>query len=73
MKPAPPDLAPDPVRMQPEAELRASQPGGAAAADFSDSVGGLFSAPASLLPDMQPEAGEPPARSLFALRGLFRL
>ena len=72
MKPTRPDLTPDPALMQPEAEARASQLSGAAA-DFSDSVGGLFSAPASLLPDMQPEAGEPPARSLFALRGLFRL
>ncbi|MEK9802511.1 MAG: hypothetical protein VW475_03780 [Curvibacter sp.] len=40
--------------------------------DPRDGAGGLFSRPASLRPEVPPEAGEPPARSLFAPRGLFR-
>jgi len=44
----------------------------AAGAGFEDSVGGLFAGPVSLLPEVTPEGGEPPVRSLFAPRGLFR-
>ena len=68
-----PDASPEPALGQPAPEARASQPSGPAAADFSDSVGGLFAGPVSRLPDMPAETGEPPVRSLFALRGLFRL
>ena len=63
-------LLPDaPLPDAPLSEEEARQ----AVADFSDSVGGLFAGPVSRLPDMTPETGEPPVRSLFALRGLFRL
>lgn len=48
------------------------QPAEAAGSGFADSVGGLFAEPVSLLPELTPEADEPPARSLFAPRGLFR-
>lgn len=44
----------------------------AAGSGFEDSVGGLFAGPVSLLPNVKPEADEPPVRSLFAPRGLFR-
>ncbi len=41
--------------------------------DFSDSEGGLFAGPASLLPEMESTSDEPPVRSLFSPRGLFRV
>lgn len=65
-----PDAVPEPAQAQ--AEPRALQPGELAAADFRDSEGGLFSGPASLLPDLEAASSEPPVRSLFAPRGLFR-
>lgn len=65
-----PDAVPEPVLAQ--AESRAPQSGEPVPADFRDSEGGLFSGPASLLPDMEAASSEPPVRSLFAPRGLFR-
>ena len=67
-----PDAVPEPVPAQTEVEVRAPLPGGMAAADFRDSEGGLFSGPASLLPEIEAASSEPPVRSLFAPRGLFR-
>jgi hypothetical protein len=64
-----------PVTTEPlaaEAVQPSPEPAENAGSDFQDSVGGLFAGPVSLLPDVPPEAGEPPVRSLFAPRGLFR-
>ena len=72
MNPTRPDGSPDPALLQSEAASSASPQGGPLAPEFSDSEGGLFSGPVSLLPDMETATSEPPVRSLFAPRGLFR-
>jgi hypothetical protein len=72
MNPTRPDGSSDPAHVRSEAAGSASPQGGPPAPEFSDSEGGLFSGPASLLPDMEAAADEPPVRSLFAPRGLFR-
>lgn len=72
MSPLRPDGSPDPAPLRSEAARRAAPQGGPLAPEFSDSEGGLFSGPVSLLPDVEAPAGEPPVRSLFAPRGLFR-
>ncbi len=67
-----PDVPADPVSTRPAAQEAVTSPAEPVATDFRDSEGGLFAGPASLLPEMEPASGEPPVRSLFAPRGLFR-
>lgn len=73
MQPMRPDLPTDPASAPSVGRTPAAPGAEAALTDFSDSEGGLFAGPASLLPEVEPAAGEPPVRSLFAPRGLFRL
>lgn len=68
-----PDVPTDPAPAQPAAQEPVASGPEPATTDFRDSEGGLFAGPASLLPEKEPAAGEPPVRSLFAPRGLFRI